>query len=89
MAIEFDQETTFDGDFLLGWANVGKNRVRCRASRLAVEALSGFQSATTNELHKRKAEAFEVLKPTFTKKIQDGDFDGDVVTGVLVKAADL
>lgn len=89
MSVEFDAETAFDGDFLLGWANVGKSRVRCRASRLAMEKLAGFSDAGTNDLHKRKSEAFELLKPTFTTKIQVGDFDGDVVTGVLVKAEDL
>jgi hypothetical protein len=89
MTIEFDNDVGFEGALLIGWANVGAQRIRCLASREAINELPGFTHATAAEIRNRKREIFEELKPEFVRKIEGREIDRSTIPSVTVKWRDL
>jgi hypothetical protein len=89
MRIEFDNDVGFEGALLIGWANVGKQRIRCLAGRETINELPGFTHATAPEIRSRKREIFEELKPKFLKKIESRQLDHSTIPSVTVYWQDL
>jgi hypothetical protein len=89
MNIEFDNDVGFEGALLIGWANVGRQRIRCVAGRETINELQHFKHATASEIRLRKREIFEELKPAFLKKIEDRRLDRSTIPTVRVSWQDL
>lgn len=89
MRIEFDHDVGFEGALLIGWANVGGQRIRCLAGRETINELPSFTHATAPEIRSRKREIFEELKPEFIRKIENRQLDRSTIPSVTVYLRDL
>ncbi len=89
MPIEFDNDVGFEGALLIGWANVGFQRIRCLAGRETINELPGFTHASAAEIRSRKREIFEMLKPAFIRKIESRQLDRSTIPSVTVYLRDL
>jgi hypothetical protein len=89
MPIEFDDDVGFEGALLIGWANVGAQRIRCLAGRETINELPGFTRASAAEIRSRKREIFEELKPGFVRKIESRQLDRSPIASVTVNWRDL
>jgi hypothetical protein len=89
MEIVFDDHVGFDGALLIGWANVGAQRIRCLAGRATINELKSFTHATAAEIRNRKGEIFGILKPAFIRKIEREELDRSTIPSVTVHWRDL
>jgi hypothetical protein len=89
MAVEFDNDVGFEGALLIGWANVGRERIRCLAGRETINELPGFTHAPAAEIRSRKREIFEKLKSEFVRKIESRQLDSSTIPSVTVHWRDL
>ena len=89
MVVEFDSDVGFEGALLIGWANVGKERIRCLAGRETINELPGFTHASAAEIRSRKREIFAELKPEFIRKIEARQLDRSTIPSVTVHWRDL
>jgi hypothetical protein len=89
MRIEFDDDVGFEGALLIGWANVGPQRIRCLAGRETINELPGFTHASAAEIRHQKRKIFEELKPEFVKKIKSRQLDRSTIPSVTVYLGDL
>jgi|tagenome__1003787_1003787.scaffolds.fasta_scaffold17233866_2 hypothetical protein len=89
MPVEFDDEVGFEGQLLIGWANLGSKRIRCLAGRETINELPGFIHASASDIRNKKHEIFDKLKPLFVKKIEEREFDRSTIPSVTVYLHDL
>jgi hypothetical protein len=87
--IHFDNDVGFEGAILIGWANVGPQRIRCVVGRETINELDHFKHATASEIRLRKREIFEELKPAFVRKIENRELDRSTIPTVTVYWRDL
>ena len=89
MAVVFDDRVAWDSGILQLWAGRGSERIRCRAGREAIAELAGFADASSVEIGESKAQAAEILKPSFVDKIEIGGFDHGLIKTVSIFRYDL
>jgi hypothetical protein len=74
LAIRFDDEAAWNGDYLLFWAWRGTAHIRCQARRRAINELPGFKEASSQTIGAKKREIVELLKPYVLPQIQKNNF---------------
>jgi len=79
LAIRFEEEVAWDGDYLVFWAWRGKTHIRCQAKRKAINELPGFKEASSQTIQIKKQEIVELLKPYVLPKIEKNDFSRSVI----------
>jgi hypothetical protein len=70
----FDKEVAWNGEFIVFWANKGKERIRCAVPRKTINEIMGFTNATSETIGDKRVQIKDMLAPRALEKILRNDF---------------